>query len=136
MNLMTNELKKILFIEDEPDIHTIIRYALEKRGGLTVHYCFSGKEALLVAESFSPDLILLDVMMPEMDGIATFQRLQQLPSLASTPIIFMTAKSQVSELAHYKQLSALDIITKPFNAVLLADQLRDIWKNYQETQHK
>ena len=127
---MKHELKKILFVEDEPSLHTIIKYALEKRGGLIVKHCFSGKEALESAESFLPDLILLDVMMPEMDGIETFQRLRKIPTIGVTPIVFMTAKSQASELVQYQKLGALDIITKPFNAVLLADQLRDIWKNY------
>jgi CheY-like chemotaxis protein len=124
------ELDKILCVEDETDIQTIIKFSLEKRGGYNVLGCTSGLEALDVVEGFGPDLILLDVMMPEMDGVTLFKKLRQLPATRSTPIIFITAKSQVSEIKSYKQLGAIDVITKPFSASMLAEEIKSIWDNY------
>ncbi len=126
----SHELNKILLVEDDDDVQTIVRFSLEKRATFTVKYCSSGKEALQEAENFSPDLILLDMMMPGMDGITTFQALRKIPSLADTPVIFMTAKAQSNEIAQYRKLGALDVISKPFNARKLADTLREIWKKY------
>lgn len=126
------ELNKILLVEDEEDIRTIARIALEKIGKFTVSYCVSGSEALEKVPDFLPDLILLDVMMPGLDGIATFKALRQIPELKETPIIFMTAKVQASEIADYFKLGALDVITKPFSPITLADNLRTIWKKLEK----
>src|SRR5437868_4642739 len=95
------KLTKILLVEDEEDIRTIASISLEDIGHFTVKYCASGMEALEVAEIFAPDLILLDVMMPGMDGIETMKRLRLLPSLKETPVIFLTAKVQASEISKY-----------------------------------
>jgi CheY-like chemotaxis protein len=120
-------LQRVLYAEDEPDIREIAGIALELVGGLTLCSCASGRAALAEAERFRPDLILLDVMMPEMDGPATLAALRRIPALATTPVIFMTAKAQASEVARYRALGALDVIAKPFQPLLLADQLRAIW---------
>lgn len=127
-----NELNKILFVEDEIDIQTIVKFALEKRDKFTVKYCSSGKEALECAEEFAPDLILLDVMMPDMDGIATFQSIKKILSLKDTPVIFMTAKAQANDIMDYKKIGAFDVISKPFNINNLAITLREIWNRYNE----
>ena len=74
-----------------------------------------------------PDLVLLDVMMPGMDGPSTLQALRAIPSLAETPVIFMTAKAQAHEIEHYKALGALDVITKPFDPMQLSQQIHRIW---------
>ncbi|OGO93863.1 MAG: hypothetical protein A3F41_01490 [Coxiella sp. RIFCSPHIGHO2_12_FULL_44_14] len=126
---MNQPLNKILLVEDEADIQAIVKIALEDIGHLTVKCCSSGQEALQQAETFLPDLILLDVMMPVMDGITTFRALRKRPVLENTPIIFMTAKSQASEIAEYRKMGALDVITKPFDPTILADHLRILWNN-------
>ena len=117
-----------MMVEDEPDIQTIAKLALETLGGFTVQTCNSGKEALQIAPVFIPDLILLDVMMPEMDGPTTLQALRGISSLAATPIIFMTAKVQTHEIAQYIEMGATGVIPKPFDPMTLADSLRSIWK--------
>lgn len=122
-------LQRILMVEDEPDIQEIAGMALEAVGGFEVKICSSGREALQQAPSFAPDLILLDVMMSEMDGPSTLEHLRRLPELAHTPVIFMTAKVQPHEVARYKELGALDVISKPFDPMTLSDNVRAIWMN-------
>ncbi|MDH5301642.1 MAG: response regulator [Gammaproteobacteria bacterium] len=126
-----NGLQKILYVEDEPDISQIAKLALESIGGFTVEACENGFEALRKAPGFCPQLILLDVMMPEMDGPATMLKLRALPGLEKTPVVFMTAKVQPSEVESYKQLGAVDVIAKPFDPMGLADNIRAIWQRCQ-----
>jgi CheY-like chemotaxis protein len=121
-------LKKILSVEDEADIREIIQLALELVGGYQVLMCRSGQEALTKAVAFAPDLLLLDVMMPTMDGPTTLANLRELPSLANTAAVFMTAKVQVSEVNVLKNYGALAVIAKPFDAMTLATQLQQIWE--------
>jgi len=121
-------LQRILCVEDEPDIQAIAKLALEMVGGFTVKVCSSGEEALREAPAFEPDLILLDVMMPGMDGPATLMALRNQPSLATVPVVFMTAKVQPAEIAHYKSLGARDVIAKPFDPMTLATQVKTIWE--------
>ncbi len=125
---MTGELKRILYVDDEPDIRTVAKMALETVGGFTVLLCASGTEAVACAEDFAPDLILLDVMMPAMDGPATLAALRKLPSLARTPVLFFTAKVQTGEVEQLKSLGALEIVAKPFKPMQLPQTLRDIWE--------
>ncbi len=122
------KLTRILYVEDEPDIQTVARLALEALGGFTVEICSSGDEALQRAASFQPQLILLDVMMPGMDGPGTLKRLRELPQFASTPAVFMTAKVQPGEVAHYLELGAVDVIPKPFDPMMLSSQVQAIWE--------
>lgn len=119
-------LQRILYVEDEPDIQTIAQIALESIGGFTVETCSSGLEAIDKATDFAPDLILLDVMMPNMDGPATFQELRKLPNTAKTPAIFMTARVQPDEVDRYIESGAVGVIAKPFDPVTLSDQIRAI----------
>ena len=124
---MTEELRRILYVEDEPDIQAIARIALETLGGFTLRVCGSGAEALEQAAAFAPQLILLDVMMPGMDGPTTLTQLRRQPGTATVPAVFMTAKVQPGEVAHYRGLGAVDVIAKPFDPMTLATQIRDIW---------
>jgi len=120
-----SEPLQVLYVEDEPDIRAVVELALEFEGfGLVA--CASGRAALDQAPGLKPDLILLDVMMPDMDGPATLRRLRELPHLADTPVIFMTAKVQANEVAQYKAMGALGVINKPFNPMALADEIRNI----------
>jgi len=120
-------LQRILYVEDEPDIQMVARIALETVGGFQLLVCSSGQEALAAAPAFAPDLILLDVMMPGLDGPATLSALRQLPAFEATPVVFMTAKVQAGEVARYRQLGALDVIAKPFDPMMLAAKVRGIW---------
>ena len=123
-------LRKILYAEDEADIRVITKIALEDIGDFKVEYCVNGKEVLKKLEHFKPDLLLLDVMMPEMDGPMTLQEVRKLPGYETLPIVFMTAKTQPSEIEQYKSTGATDIIIKPFDPMMLADTLRKIWEKH------
>ncbi len=123
---MSSELKKILYVEDEADIQTVAKLALESVGGFEVLICGSGAEAIGQAPDFGPDVVLLDVMMPGMDGPDTLVALKRLPELKNALAIFLTAKAMPSEIERYKELGALDVIPKPFDPMTLADQVRKI----------
>jgi CheY-like chemotaxis protein len=130
------ELQRITYVEDEPHIREIVQLALEELGGFTLHVCESGPEALDTAPIFHPDLVLLDVMMPGMNGIQTFRSLKELPAMSETPIIFVTAKAQKHEIQQYKSLGAADVIAKPFNPITLPADIQAIWARTQsERQH-
>ncbi|MDC0662987.1 response regulator [Marinobacter sp. SS21] len=124
------ELKRIMYVEDEPDIRAVAELALSAVGGFEVQLCESGEQALDSAEAFQPDLILLDVMMPRLDGPETLQALRQNPLLAGIPVAFMTAKVQPSEVEAYKALGAIDVIAKPFDPMTLSDTVRAIWQRH------
>lgn len=123
---MPASVNRILYVEDEADIRVIAQMALEAVGGFTVISCASGSEALAAAPGAAADLLLLDVMMPGMDGPSTLKALRQMPATANTPVIFMTAKVQPFEVAQHKALGALDVIAKPFDPMELAAQIREI----------
>jgi two-component system, OmpR family, response regulator len=122
------ELKRIMHVEDEPDIQLIVKIALQDMGGFDLLICSSGEQALAEAEKFSPDLLLLDVMMPGLNGPDTLQALRRIPRFENIPVMFMTAKVQPSEIEDLMALGALEVIPKPFNPVTLADDIRTIWK--------
>ena len=125
---MPGELERILYVEDESDIRTIAVTVLEAVGGFAVIACASGREAVEAAPGANADLILLDVMMPGMDGPATLKALREIPETARTPTIFITAKVQPGEIEHFKALGAIDVIAKPFDPMLLSAQIREIWQ--------
>lgn len=129
---MIPPLDKILFVEDDPDIQFVAEMALSVKGGFKVCICGSGAEALVESRTFLPDLILLDVMMPKMNGPTTMKNLKEIPETSKTPVIFMTAKVQPHEVAEYKQLGALDVIFKPFDPMTISQRIRDIWKRIHE----
>jgi two-component system, OmpR family, response regulator len=120
-------LKRILYVEDEPDIRLVAKMALEAVGGYEVFACESGLEALEKAAGAKPDLLLLDVMMPGMDGPSTLKALRETFAIDDTPVIFMTAKVQAAEIAQYKALGALDVIAKPFDPMQVSAQINRIW---------
>lgn len=128
---MASELKRIMYVEDEPDIRAVAELALAAVGGFEVALCESGEEALERAASFQPDLILLDVMMPRLDGPETLLALRAQPGLADIPVAFMTAKVQPSEIEAYKALGAIEVIAKPFDPMTLSERVREIWNRSQ-----
>lgn len=131
---MSKVLQSILYVEDEADIQSIVKLALEVVAGIRVVACTSGSEAVQRGSEVDIDLILLDVMMPQMDGPTTLQRLRGIPALTKTPVVFMTAKAHPNEIAYFKSLGALDVIAKPFDPMTLAATLRQIWEQSQAEQ--
>ena len=127
---MTPPLTRILYVEDQADIQVIARMALVKRGGFEVRICSSGVEALATAPGFAPDLLLLDVMMPGMDGSATLQGLRALAGTAATPAVFLTAKAEPQVNAELMAQGAIGVILKPFDAMTLADAIRALWAQH------
>jgi CheY-like chemotaxis protein len=127
---MQDRLKKILLVEDDPDIQLITRLSLEIGGSYAVLVCGSGAEALQSAPAYAPDLILLDLMMPGMDGLATMDALRQLPPLARTPVVFFTANTHEQLRQDLLRRGALDIILKPIEPTALVEQIRAIWRRH------
>jgi CheY-like chemotaxis protein len=116
-------MTRILYVDDEADIREVAQMALELDGDLEVRACGSGAEAVRVAPQWAPDLILLDVMMPQMDGPATLRALREAGEKA--PIVFITARTQGSERAALIAAGALGVIAKPFDPMTLAASVRE-----------
>jgi CheY-like chemotaxis protein len=116
---------RVLQIDDEPDILEIVAASLGLDPEFEVRGCGSGTDGLTAAAQWRPDLILLDVMMPVMDGPATLRHLRDDPQTADIPVVFMTARAQTRELDHFKSLGAAGVIVKPFDPMTLAASLRD-----------
>lgn len=117
---------KVLLVDDEEDVREIARLSLGRVGGMEVCDASSGPEAVVRAAAEKPDFILLDMMMPEMDGPATLNALRSNPATASIPVVFLTAKALPSEIERLRQMGAAGIVTKPFDPMTLADEVRRI----------
>lgn len=115
--------KRILIVDDEDDIREVAALSLETTAGYTVLSARSGRDALGVAAAEQPDAILLDVMMPDMDGPTTLQKLQAQETTAHIPVVFLTAKVQPSERARFASLGAAAVLPKPFDPLTLASEL-------------
>ena len=122
-------LQRIMLVEDEEDIRAVAELALEAVGGFTVKTCGSGVFALESLDVFKPQLILLDVMMPGMDGPSTLRAIRERSEFENIPVIFITAKVQPEEVKGYLKAGAVDVISKPFDPMRLPEKIRDIWKN-------
>jgi CheY-like chemotaxis protein len=126
----TPPLTKILLVDDQRDIRSIGELALGKLGGFKLQCCASGEEALAAVPAFAPDLVLLDVSMPGLDGMATLARLREQGN--ATPAIFFTARANAEDIARYEALGAIGTIAKPFDPLKLAGQLRGFWQQFHE----
>lgn len=122
-----SDLQRVMLIEDDDDIRSIALIALETVAGFTVKCCTSGAEGLAHVDDFKPDLILLDVMMPDLDGPATLKKLRANSNLDGVPVVFMTAKVRDDEIQEFLKLGALDVIRKPFDPMGLGQLVRAIW---------
>ena len=125
------QLSRILHVEDDRSIQAVAKVALEAVGGFQVLSCSSGADALAQVRAFDPQFILLDVMMPDMDGTQTLVKLRELVDINRVPVAFMTAKVQPAEIEHYLSLGAKAVITKPFDPMQSAKQVREIWTRNQ-----
>jgi CheY-like chemotaxis protein len=128
-------LQRILYVEDDADIRKIVSMSLEMVGEYTVAACGSCADALELVDDFAPDLLLLDVMMPEVDGPSTLRQLRKRESAANAPAVFITAKVQAGDMAHYKRLGVFDVIVKPFDPMVLSDRIGEIWRQYRSDGH-
>ncbi|MEI9925041.1 MAG: response regulator [Bradyrhizobium sp.] len=115
---------RVLHVDDEPDIREVVAFSLALDPELVTRGCSSGEEALTVAEDWTPYIILLDVMMPIMDGATTLELLRRNPQTAAIPVVFMTARAQSRELDMFRSLGAAGVIQKPFDPMTLAASVR------------
>jgi len=122
---------RILLIEDDPDIQKMIQLSLKFQGGHQVSVASDGREGLVKATAELPDLILLDVMMPEMDGYEACRRLKSEPTTSQIPIVFLSARAQESEIQRGRELGAIGYLVKPFDPMTLASQLDTLYRSQQ-----
>lgn len=115
--------KRVLIIDDEQGIRETTQVCLEITGDWEVFTASSGKEGLVLAASEKPDVILLDVMMPDMDGLTTLKKIQSDSEIQHIPVVFLTAKAQPAEQRQFSQLKLAALITKPYDPFTLSDQL-------------
>ncbi|MGF1591343.1 MAG: response regulator [Pleurocapsa sp.] len=118
--------KNVLLIEDEETIQEVVQMGIEIEAGWRVALASSGLEGINLAQNHQPDVILLDVMMPDMDGIDTLSQLKTNDQTSAIPVIFLTAKAQAEEKNQFQSLGVVDVITKPFNSMNLASQIAKI----------
>ncbi|MEW9919239.1 response regulator [Marimonas sp. MJW-29] len=117
---------KLLHVEDDADIREIAEMSLSLSGEFEVTQCVSGEDALAQVKDFTPDVILLDMMMPGLTGRQTLEEMRKMPHLADVPAIFMTARAQAAELDELRDAGAADVISKPFDPMSLADQIKAV----------
>ena len=120
-------LTRICYVEDDPDIQRIVRMSLEKIGKMTVEVVGDSTKAVESIRAFKPDLVMLDWMMPVMDGPAVFRAMQETDDLKALPVVFITAKASQKELDELRTMGAAGTVSKPFSPKDLPDQLRAIW---------
>jgi len=120
-------LNRICYVEDDEDIQRIVRMSLERVGKMTVEVVGDPTKAIEAMTEFRPDLVMLDWMMPAMDGPALFRQMQLRPDTKVLPVVFITAKAAQRDLDELMKMGAVGTISKPFNPKDLPDQLRAIW---------
>jgi two-component system, OmpR family, response regulator len=120
-------LERICYVEDDEDIQRIVRMSLERVGKMTVQIVTDPTAAIAAMTGFKPDLVMLDWMMPGMDGPTLFREMKKRPEVAGLPVVFITAKAAQRDLDELKALGAAGTISKPFSPKDLPDQLRAIW---------
>lgn len=124
---MAETLMRLLYVEDDEDIAEIAVMAFQALGNFDVTHCPSGEAAIRGYLKVDPQLIIIDVMMPEMDGPETIAQLKALHGPSIAPFIFMTARVQPHEQSAYRAIGALEVIAKPFDPMTLCDEISKIW---------
>ncbi|MEM8571826.1 MAG: response regulator [Pseudomonadota bacterium] len=127
------QLNRILIADDEADIRKVVCLSLQHLSTYDVKMCEDGRDAVEKAADYAPDLIILDVMMPDLDGIRTFEKLREIPETSNTPIVFLTARIQGDEVETYRALGAINVIGKPFHPVELPKIIAEIWERHVES---
>ena len=120
-------LNRICYVEDDEDIQRIVRMSLERVGKMTVAVVGDPTQAIETITEFRPDLVMLDWMMPVLDGPTLFRQLKLRPETSALPVVFITARASQADLDELKTLGAAGTISKPFSPKDLPDQLRAIW---------
>ena len=120
-------LNRICYVEDDEDIQRIVRMSLERIGKMTVEVVGDPLLAIERITAFKPELVMLDWMMPDMDGPTLFRKMKEFPETKSLPVVFITAKASHRELDELRKLGAAGTISKPFSPKDLPEQLRAIW---------
>lgn len=121
--------ERVMCVEDDPDIRLILDFSLGRMGGFGLCLCESGARALEQVAAFRPQLVLLDVMMPEMSGPETLAKLREMPQMQGVPIVFLTAKAMQGEVEALLEYGATGIIVKPFDPVALPQNVRIYWEH-------
>ena len=121
-------LKRIMYVDDDPDLQHIVRLGLETRSGFTVKTCGSGKQALEEITQFQPDLVLLDMVLPDLEGTQLLEMLPERPGKPRVPVIFLTAKIHPGEVEKYIKWGAIGVINKPVSPLTLGRHVREIWE--------
>lgn len=121
-------LQRVMHVEDDESIRAVAEIALTDVAEFELLSCDGGLSALAQVEAFAPQLILLDVMMPQMDGLQTLMELRKISLLAHTPVVFMTAKIQQAEKQQYLEAGAIAVIDKPFDPMRLGESLRSLYE--------
>jgi two-component system, OmpR family, response regulator len=120
-------LQRICYVEDDEDIQRIVRVSLERVGKMTVEVVTDSMKAIDVITAFKPDLVMLDWMMPGMDGPALFRKMKTEPEVSALPVVFITAKATQRDTDELLSLGAAGVLSKPFSPKDLPEQLRTIW---------
>ncbi len=126
-------IAKVLLAEDDPDIQKVVRMSLKMRGVQDVVITDNGEDCLARVADLHPDVILLDVMMPRLDGYQTCRRLKENPATRAIPVIFLTAKAQQFEIKKGLDAGALGYLIKPFDPMTLHDQIVALLEGKQES---
>jgi two-component system OmpR family response regulator len=127
-HMFVRKCHSVLYIDDDSDICEVVQATLCMIAGLDVHTAGSGEAAIELACELRPDLILMDVMMPGLDGPATLRRLRESAPISEIPVIFLTAKVLPAEIAHLIQLGAIGVVSKPFDPLTLGGEMLNLWK--------
>jgi two-component system, OmpR family, response regulator len=125
--MSSRDFQSVLYVDDDADICSVVQATLRLVPGLQVQTADCGKRAIDIAHEFRPDLVLMDVMMPGLDGPSTFKRLRESVLLADIPVVFMTAKVLPAEISQLLQLGAIGVIVKPFDPLKLYSELLALW---------
>jgi two-component system OmpR family response regulator len=125
--MTTKPLERVCYVEDDEDIQRIVRMSLERVGKMKVEVVGDPLVAIDAIVGFKPDLVVLDWMMPGMDGPTLFRQMQENPQTKDLPVVFMTAKATPAEMEELRSLGALGAISKPFSPKDLPEQLRALW---------
>ena len=121
-------LNRICYVEDDEDIQRIVRMSLERVGKMTVEVVSDPLVAIERMIAFKPELVMLDWMMPGMDGLTLYGKMKEVPEVRDLPVVFITAKASQKELDELRTVGVAGIISKPFSPMELPAQLRAIWK--------